>query len=213
MTLWTCSTAVHEIQDGRTIGQQRKPAFLLNVRQATIVKNNLVTLPHLCVQDHETQQQSLGRPSFRVLNDKMFLLADPHSQFAGGAGCYQDIYWFHVKVNRGLSLEHCRALHNLLSMSTTETAGCSKLAVTGQGLWNNTCHGMLQHIDSFFPSTIFILFQENNLNDQISIAWKGKALLLRDSIGCQKLTSPLTTQTTKESEITGKKKGVALLRS
>lgn len=176
MTLWTCSTAEHEIQDDRTIGQQRKPTFQVNVRQATIVKNNLVTLPHLCVQDSETQQQSLGCPSFRVLNDKMFLLADPYSQFAGGAGCNQDIYWLHVKVNRGLSLKHCRALYNLLSMSTTESAGCPKLAMTGQGLWNNTCHGILQHIDSFFPSTIFILFLENSLNDQISTSWKGKTI-------------------------------------
>lgn len=41
-------------------GQQRKPAFLLNVGQATTGKKNLIMVPHLCLQCTEAQQQSLG---------------------------------------------------------------------------------------------------------------------------------------------------------
>lgn len=53
-----------------------------------------------------------------------------------------------------LSLRGSRPLNMLVSMNTAESAGllcCPGLAVTGQGHWNNTCHGILQLLDLFLP--------------------------------------------------------------
>lgn len=123
----------------RTMGQQRKQAFLLNVRQATISENKLVTATHLCV----TEQKSLERPSFEESSmTKCSSLPIPdhnlHVELVV-IGIFTDV---HVKVictfmcvKTALSLRCSRRLNMLVNMSTAETAGllcCPRLAVLGR---------------------------------------------------------------------------------
>lgn len=105
----------------RTRGQQRNPAFLLNVRQATITENNLVTVPHLCVQGSETQQQSLGCPSFKESSmTKCSSLLIPAQDLQAELVVIRVFTDVHVEVistlvckNRALSLRGSRPLNML----------------------------------------------------------------------------------------------------
>lgn len=81
-------------------------------------------------------------------------------------------------VKTVLSLRCSRRLHMLLNMSTAETAGllcCPRIAMTDQGLWNNTCYGIFQLLD--FSSPLLSLYCSQKITSMTRSALLGRERL------------------------------------